>query len=218
MTSAKHTTQSTLTAPERQQKQRERERLLAQLIYEMDASGKPLYYKGYREVLKGIVEPEAIMGASSLQSFLVDLFVTFLKLHPDRKRFKHFYNEFGVQITRKKWRACDIAIYHRERLKGFVYSNKYMNLPPDYVIEIDTKADLDKYKNQQAYFIEKTRQLHEFGVKKVIWIFTENAQVIWESNAGEPITIHQSWDVDLSLTDEVTFNLARLIEAEENES
>jgi len=194
---------------------RQREKLLAQLIYETDATGKPVYYRGYREVLNGTKIPEEIMGASGLQSFLVDLIVNFLHLHPHARQYKYLYNEFGVQIARKKWRSCGIAIYHRERLKGFVYTNKYVGVPPDYVIEIDTKADLSKYKNQQAYFIEKTQQLHEFGVKKVIWIFTENLQVIWVSNAGESITIHPSWDVDLTVTEGVTFNLARLIEAEE---
>lgn len=202
--------------PERRQRQREREKQLTQLIYETDEAGKPVYYKGYREVLNGTVEPDKIMGASYLQSFLVDTLLHFFHTHPLQKKFKFLASELGVQIARKKWRSCDIAIYHRERLKGYPMTNKYIDLPPDYVIEIDTKADLSKYKNQQDYFLEKTRQLHEFGVKKVIWIFTENIPVIWESNAGEPITIHQSWDVDLTVTEGVMFNLARLVEAEED--
>lgn len=206
--------QSPMT-PERRQRQREREKLLAQLIYETDASGKPIYYMGYRKVLNGTLPPEAIMGSSGLQSFLVNVILGFLYTHPLRKKFQFLASELGVQIDWKKWRSCDIAIYHRERLKDYPFTNKYIGLPPDYVIEIDTKADLSKYKNQQAYFIEKTQQLHEFGVKKVIWIFTENIPVIWESNAGEAITIYQSWDVDLTVTEGVTFNLARLVEAEE---
>lgn len=203
--------------PERRQWQREREKLLAQLIYETDTSGKPIYFKGYRRALNGILEPEDIMGSSTLQSFLVNVILEFLYTHPQKKQFSVFSSEFGLQMGRKKWRACDIAVYYRKRLKGFVYTNKYMNLPPDFVIEIDTKADLSRYKHQQDYFLEKTRQLHEFGVKKVIWIFTESIPVIWESNAGEAITIHQNWDVDLTVTEGVIFNLARLVEAEEEE-
>ena len=120
-----------------QRKRRERERLLTQLICEADASGKPIYYKGFHEVLNGTVEPTAIVGASALQSYLVNVLLEFLYTHPSRKKFVYLSSEIGVQIAHKKWRSCDIAIYHRERLKDFAYTNKYIALAPDYVIEID---------------------------------------------------------------------------------
>ena len=41
-----------------------------------------------------------------------------------------------------------------------------MPLAPDYVIEIDTKADLSRYDYQHEYFIKKTYELYAFGVKK----------------------------------------------------
>lgn len=206
-----------LLPDERRQRQRVREKLLAQLIYETDVAGKPIYYAGFQEVLNQTIEIEAIMGASALQSYLVDLIVNFLHLHPQAKLYKYLYNEIGVQIDRKKWRACDIAIYQRERLKDYTFTNKYIDLPPDFVIEIDTKADLNKYKYQHDYFIEKTRQLHEFGVRKVIWIFTENHPIIWESDSVDAITIHQSWNVDITITEGITFNLTRLIEVDGSE-
>lgn len=208
-------TKNKASAQPKTDEQRQREKLLAQLVYETDASGMPIYYKGYRRVLNGTLSPEAIIGSSSLQSFLVSLILDFLHLHPFARNFKFLASELGVQIDWRKWRSCDIAIYHRPRLKNYPITNQYIALPPDYVIEIDTKADLNKYKNQQDYFLEKNRQLHEFGVNKVIWIFTEGIPVIWESNAGQPISIHPGWDVDLTVTEGLTFNLARLIEAEE---
>lgn len=119
-------------------------------------------------------------------------------------------SEVGVQIGKKKWRSCDIAIYEKTRLKGFVFTNKYMNIAPDYVIEIDTKADLTKYQYQHDYFIKNTRELHEFGVRKVIWIFTKNIPVIWESESADTIIIRDGWDHDVTITDGMTFNLQRL--------
>lgn len=201
-------------AGKRRQQQREREKLLAQLVYETDAAGKPVYYAGFQDVLNQTIEPEAVTGASALQSYLVDLVVNFLHLHPDAKAYRFFYNEVGIQIGRKKWRACDIAIYQRERLKDYELTNTYMSLPPDVVVEIDTRADLSKYTYQQDYFFEKTRQLHEFGVKKVVWIFTESHPVIWESSSADTIIVHQRWDIDITLTEGMMFNLARLIEAD----
>ena len=72
-------------------------------------------------------------------------------------------SEVGIQMRKKKWRSCDIAIYEKERLKGYVFTNKYTPVAPDYVIEIDTKADLSKYHYQHEYFVKKTRELPEFG-------------------------------------------------------
>lgn len=187
---------------------RQRQLLLRQLVYEMD--DKPIYYAGYRDVLKGLLEPEAIMGASYLQSYLVEILQEFLFTHPMRQRFRILASEIGVQIDKKKWRSCDIALYDKARLQGVPLTNKYMPIAPDYVIEIDTKADLSKYHYQHEYFVKKTRQLHEFGVKKVIWIFTETIPVIWESESADAILMRDGWDHDVTITEGITYNLATL--------
>lgn len=196
------------------EQRRQRQLLLNQLVYEMEDE-KPVYYAGYKDVLNGNKEPEEIMGSSGLQSYLVEIIQDFLFTHRLRNHFRYLSSEVGVQIRKKKWRSCDIAIYEKERLKGFVFTNKYMSIAPDYVIEIDTKADLSRYQYQHDYFIKKTRELHEFGVKKVIWIFTENIPVIWESESADTIIIRDGWDHDVTLTEGMTFNLATLIAADE---
>lgn len=150
-----------------------------------------------------------------MKSHLVSIIQEFLFTHPFRQRFRILASELGVQIDKKKWRSCDIAIYKRERLKGYVFTNKYMPIAPDYVIEIDTKADLSRYRYQHDYFIKKTRELHEFGVKNVIWIFTENIPVIWESESADTIIIRDGWDHDVTITDGMTFNLATLYAAQD---
>ena len=191
------------------EQRRQRQLLLSQLVYEMEDE-KPVYYAGYRDVLNGLKEAEEIMGSSGLQSFLVEIVQRFLFSHPFNTRLRIMASEVGVQIRKKKWRSCDIAIYEKERLKGYVFTNKYMGIAPDYVIEIDTKADLTKYQYQHDYFIKKTRELHEFGVKKVIWIFTETIPVIWESESADEIIIRDGWDHDVTITEGMTFNLATL--------
>lgn len=190
------------------EQRRQRQFLLSQLVYEMD--DKPIYYAGYRDVLSGIKEPEEIMGASYLQSYLIEIIQEFLFAHPLRNRFRILASELGVQIDKKKWRSCDIALYEKVRLNEIPIANKYIPLAPDYVIEIDTKADLTKYLYQHEYFIKKTRELHEFGVKKVIWIFTENIPVIWESESADKIVIRDGWDHEVIITEGMSFNLQRL--------
>lgn len=194
-----------LTPEQRQQRQL----LLSQLVYEMEDE-KPVYYAGYRDVLNGLKESEEIMGSSYLQSYLIEIIQEFLFAHPLRSRFRILASEVGVQIGKKKWRSCDIALYDKARLKDIPVANKYMPIAPDYVIEIDTKADLTKYQYQHDYFIKKTRELHAFGVKKVIWIFTENIPVIWESESADAIIIRDGWNHDVTITEDMTFNLATL--------
>lgn len=205
----KQTPKTTLTPEQR----RERARLLETLVYETD-EGKPIYYAGYQDVLSGNKEPEEIMGSSYLQSAIINTLLRFLYKHPLEGNFTILSNEIGVQIGRKKWRSCDIAIYEKARLSGVPMTDKYIAIPPDFVIEIDTKADLSKYQYQHDYFIEKTRQLHAFGVKKIIWIFTKNSPVIWESDSAEAIVIRSGWNHDITLTEGMTFNLEQLVEAD----
>ena len=195
-------------APLTPEQRRQRQLLLRQLVYEMD--DKPIYYAGYRDVLNGLKEPEAIMGASYLQSHLVEIIQEFLFAHPLRQKFRILASELGVQIEKKKWRSCDIALYDKSRLKDVPIVNRYMPIAPDYVIEIDTKADLTRYQYQHDYFVKKTRDLHEFGVKKVVWIFTENVPMIWESESADAILIRDGWDHDVTITESMTFNLATL--------
>jgi hypothetical protein len=199
-------TKTPLTPEQRKQRQF----LLNQLVYEMEDE-KPVYYAGYKDVLNGSKEPEEIVGSNGLQSYLVEIVQRFLFSHPFNTHLRIMSSEVGVQIRKKKWRSCDIAIYEKERLKGFVFTNKYMSIAPNYVIEIDTKADLTNYQYQHDYFIKKTRELHEFGVKKVIWIFTENIPDIWESESAGTIIIRDGWDHKVTLTKGMTFNLATLV-------
>lgn len=190
------------------EQRKHRQFLLSQLVYEMD--DKPIYYAGYKDVLNETKEPEAVMGSSYLQSYLVEIIQRFLFSHPFNSRFRILASELGVQIDKRKWRSCNIAIYEKVRLNDVPLVNKYMPIAPDYVIEIDTKADLTNYQYQHDYFVKKTRQLHEFGVKKVIWIFTKNIPVIWESESADTIIIRDGWNHDVTITDGMTFNLATL--------
>ncbi|MBC8112473.1 MAG: hypothetical protein H7Y04_15590 [Verrucomicrobia bacterium] len=47
------------------------------LIYEMHV-GKPIYYRGYREVLAKKLSPDTIMGSSILQSWIISNLFTFI--------------------------------------------------------------------------------------------------------------------------------------------
>ena len=175
------------------------------LIYEMD-EGRPIYYKGYREVVAGNKDFEEIMADSTLEAWLKgELFALIKMLLPSG--YITTVGEQGLQLGKAKWRAADIAIFTKE---NFVLNNHYSSNPPDIAIEIDTKADLDSPGAAIDYFERKNRQLFEFGVKRIIWIFTD-AQVVKGIIRGEEIQTF-AWDEDVLVMEGIYFNLQKIMD------
>ena len=180
------------------------------LIYEM-VEGKPIYYKGYKEYLKGTKQIDELMGSSYLQSLIISKLVFFLMSNLD-KNFVVLTNEVGLQFKAKGWRAADIAIFESDKLKKVQKTNKYLKVAPKIVIEIDTKAELEDLKDSLGYFHKKTDELLEFGVEKVIWIFTDSEKImISEKNKDWQIL---NWSKNISIFNKLTVNIGQLIDSE----
>lgn len=64
------------------------------LIYEV-LNGRPLYYRGYKEVLVNNLNLESIMGSSALPSILVGLIYSFVMNNRDKKKYLPVTNEAG---------------------------------------------------------------------------------------------------------------------------
>ncbi len=146
------------------------------LIYEM-VNGIPVYYEGYQEYLSGNKKLEELMGSSLLQSLIISRLMYLLQ-RAFGDRYEILSNEIGIQFGKNSWRAADIAIIKTSILENIKSKEKYLTIPPEIVIEIDTKAELKEIKNPLSYYHEKTDELLNFGVKKVIWIFTETEKVM----------------------------------------
>src|SRR3990170_3139029 len=81
--------------------------------------------------------------------------------------YQIFTNELGVIHQEGSWRLLDIAIYRKKDLQDVRLENKYLKVPPEVAIEIDTKADIEQFTSAMDYVFEKTDDLLNFGVKKV---------------------------------------------------
>ncbi|MEM1321446.1 MAG: Uma2 family endonuclease [Bacteroidota bacterium] len=176
-----------------------------QLIYEV-VNGEPIYYKGYREYLQGNQTIEELMGSSKLQSLIIAELIFLLRSTLGNTYFL-FTNELGLQFSKKSWRAADIAVIKADRVKEL--DNKYLKVPPELVIEIDTKAELSEVQNPLGYYQEKTEDLIQFGVDRVVWIFTETRKVMiadkdkhWQIN---------NWEESFELFEGVHLNLDQMI-------
>ena len=168
--------------PEQKQRRAERARLLKSLVYEM-WDGKPVYYAGYEDVLKGTKTVEQVRSSSLRQGILVARLVGYLMNLIDLEEYVVATNEVGVQFEKGSWRTCDIAIFSLAMLEG-QDEDKYAWIPPKIAIEVDTKADMGLFDSPFDYYEKKTTKLLDFGVEKVIWLFTKSRKV-WIAEAGK---------------------------------
>ncbi len=180
------------------------------LIYEI-LGNKKIYYKDYKKVVSGELPPEAVMGSSDIQAWIISTIVEFLiKNLP--KNYKVLFNEVGYFYTSsrsKKWLNLDIAILSRETLKKL--QGTYLKIPPEVVIEVDTKADLSDIGDE--YYIAKTERLLRSGIKKVIWIFTDVKKL--QIAEPEKPWLVVDFDYEFEIIDNIKLNLEKLIEEEE---
>lgn len=181
------------------------------LIYEMD-EGTPIYYRDYKDVLNKKKTLEQIIGSSALQSVLISLIIKFLtnQLSND---YVVLSSELGFKFTHKSWRNLDIAIYDKRKVadKSVFLSNKYIEIAPEVVIEIDTKAELTELPDPASYHQKKTDQLLNAGVQRVIWIFTSTKkhQVAVKDQKWEI----DNWTADIVVMEGVCVNINQLLEA-----
>lgn len=182
------------------------------LVYEV-WNGKPIYYKGYRDVLAGRKTPQEIMACSDLQAVIVSILHGYLYGVIDRKRYLLTTNESGLHLALNDNLGNDIAIFDKAqvgKLKG-----KFFDVPPRVVIEVDIKADVSGFLNEDtAYIIEKSQKMLDFGTDKVIWVLTDNRK-IYVATRHEKQAIITDWDEDILLLDGCVLNVKQLLDDEE---
>jgi hypothetical protein len=174
-------------------------------------NGKPLYYRGYKEVLKGKKTLEEIMGSSSLQAVLIDYLLGLIYGFIDRKQYRILTNEAGLHLELNDNLSGDILIYDKAVLTAEKINTHYANVPPKIDIEIDVNIDLSDM-HEMDYILAKTKKLLGFGVEKVIWILSKS-QKVFVATPNVPWLIYD-WNTDIEIMDKHFFNIASFIEEE----
>lgn len=182
------------------------------LVYEM-WQGKPVYYRGYKEVLAGKKTIEEIMSCSDLQGVLVSLLNGYLYGVINRKKYLLATNEIGIHLALNDNLGNDVVIFEKEKigkLKG-----KYFDIPPKIVIEVDIKADVADIENgADGYVMQKAQKLLDFGVEKVLWIIT-GMQKIYIIDRNDPTWHIVDWSESIPVVDDCTLNVKQLLDEEE---
>ncbi len=185
-----------------------RKNIPQELIYEM-VNGHPVYYRDYKAVLTNKKSAEEIIGSSVVQARLTALIVGFLFTKINLGKYEIMTNELGFIDAPKNWRILDIAIFEKARVKKELFSNKYVKTAPKIVIEVDTKAELKASGDILAYVTEKTDNLLNAGVEKVIWILTESENVLIAEPGKQWIMAR--WSDTIPVVENITLNLEELL-------
>ncbi len=147
------------------------------LVYET-LDGAPVYYRGYRKVMEKKLKFEEIMAYGNLQAIFLANIRDFLQSLIGKK-YLIMPGETGVHIELGTNPSLDLCVYPKKGHSIRNAVNKYSNVPPKLVIEVDTKADAATFEEQDKgnYYLLKTKKLLDFGVEEMVWIFTDLEKV-----------------------------------------
>jgi hypothetical protein len=176
-------------------------------IYEM-WDGKPVYYRGYKDCLDNPKQFEKCMGSSIYQSLVVTTLLRYLFQHLP-PQYEVLTNELGVLLKKRSWRSADIAICEKAQIEAISASEQtqYLHFAPNVVIEIDTKADVTDFDSIMDYYIQKTDALLDFGVERVVWIFTSTKKIMTATKGNPWLMV--DWDVSVEILDGVSVSLVK---------
>jgi Uma2 family endonuclease len=182
------------------------------LIYE-EYDGKPMYYRGYKDVLNQLKTLEEIMGESDTQAIIIGVLMKFLLKNLDEDKYFVITNEVGFHLKKRSNISSDIVIYDKATLQKHVLKDKYFEIPPLAVIEVDIQADTADFGvTELDYYGLKTKKLLDFGVGEIIWFFSGiRQQFIARKNQDGIIS---DWDKNVTLLGEYQFSLANLLQKE----
>lgn len=181
------------------------------LIYEI-IDGKPIYYKGYRDVVSNQKTIEEIMGASTLQGFIIAYILRILFRNLDEKKYHILTNEQGLHLGKKNNLSADIAIFDNKKLPVSSADKKYATIAPKIQIEVDVDADTEGFTSSEGYIYAKTQKLLDFGTEKVIWVVSDNKKVLIATPNENWQVI--DWHKDIDVIDGIQFCIGHYLRAE----
>ncbi len=174
------------------------------LVYET-VGGKPIYYKGYKDVLNKTKTFEEITMESQLQSGLKAEITMLIGLLLKKLGFQLATGELGLNLNSGGKRGADLAIYKAE---NWEWKPNFSDLPPEVIIEIDVMAELEGM-TEMDYISTKIKDYLDFGVKKVIWIFTKQKLVFVATQQLPWLTY--DWSAEIEVVEGVGFKLDDLV-------
>ena len=180
----------------------------AYLIKEV-LNGIPIYYKGYKAVLRKEKTLESIMGSSGLQSLIVSYIYKLLVRQLSDDMYHILTGETGLHLELNDNLSGDIVLFEYDKLPLSNIDTHYLNVPPKIDIEVDVSIDTTDF-TEQTYIHQKTDRLLSWGVEKVIWVLSASKKVIVAEQGKDWLIV--DWSKDIEIIDGVKFNISQYLE------
>ena len=164
----------------------------------------PVYYKGYKAVIRKEKTLEDIMGASGLQIFIVRYLFRLLDRNLDDNLFYVFTGEGGLHLDKGSNLSGDVLVFEKTMLTPDLIDTHYLNVPPMIDIEVDVEIDNGTFSDFE-YIQKKTKKLLDFGTQKVIWILTKSKTIIVAEPNKDWLMI--DWAKDVEVVNNLHFNI-----------
>ena len=171
----------------------------------------PVFYKGYKAVLRKEKTIEDIMGASGLQIFIVRYLFRLLDRNLDDNLFYVFTGEGGLHLSKGTNLSGDVLVFDKQTLTPDLIDTHYLNIPPLIDIEIDVEIDNTTFSDFD-YIQRKTDNLLKFGTQKVIWILTKTQKIIVAEPNKDWLLI--DWQKDVEIMNGIIFNVPQYLKKE----
>lgn len=156
----------------------------------------PVYYKGYKAVVRKEKTLADIMGASGLQIFIVRYLFRLLDRNLDENLFYVFTGEGGLHLDKGNNLSGDVLIFEKSTLTPDLIDTHYLSIPPLIDIEVDIEIDNSTFSDFE-YIQKKTKKLLDFGAQKVIWILTKTKIIIVAEPNKDWLMIDWAKDVEI---------------------
>jgi len=187
----------------------EKENVPSYLIRDM-IDGKPFYYKGYKDVLNKTKTIHDIMPCSTLQAELIMYLNMLLFKNLNLSLYRIYSSESGNHLAKNINYGLDLAVYDRSILTSKKVNKHYANVPPELVVEVDIKVELEDL-NEIDFINKKTQSLLDYGTKKVIWIISESQKVLIAEQGAEKDWLLRDWNKDFDLFNDITANIGQYL-------
>lgn len=187
----------------------EKQAIPSYLIRDM-IDGVPYYYKGYKDVLNKTKTRHDIMPCSTLQAEIIMYLNVLLIQAMILKKYRIYTGESGNHLAKNVNYGLDLAIYDRKVLTSEKINKHFANVPPELVVEVDIKVELEDL-NEIDFINKKTQSLLDYGTKKVIWVISESQKVLIAESGDEKDWLLRDWNKDFELFDGITANIGQYL-------
>ena len=174
--------------------------------------GEPVYYKGYRDVLSKKKSIEEVMADGVFQLVMKMWLSQLLYSRLNRQDYWVFSGEAGMHISKNNNTSNDIIVFEKAKLPLSKVSNQFADVPAKLVIEIDTAIEYGTGIDTETYIHRKTQNMLDFGVEKVIWVFSATRKVMVAEPDKDWITA--DWSKTIAVLEGIHINVAAFLEEE----